>query len=302
MSGSGTPSTSASPPRAPNSPLFSSRVSPMKILVVGSGGREHALAWKLAAEPGVSRRHLRTRQRRHRPDRPHRAGRRRRHPGPARPRAPRGHRPDGRRPGAAARPRHRRSLFVARAANLWPAARGRPARVQQGVREGVHGPVTGFRPRAIGSATARRGAGVLASGELGFPIVVKADGLAAGKGVVVAADRGGGRGRDRERDGGSAVRRGRRSRSCWRNVWRVPKCRSSRCATAAARSASVGPGSQAHLRRRSRARTPAAWARSRRARCRSSRCRSHHDARSSSRSSRACGARAMSIAASSTPD
>src|SRR5688572_3119403 len=29
----------------------------------------------------------------------------------------------------------------------------------------------------------------VASGELGFPIVVKADGLAAGKGVVVAADR-----------------------------------------------------------------------------------------------------------------
>ena len=28
------------------------------------------------------------------------------------------------------------------------------------------------------------------SGELGFPVVVKADGLAAGKGVVVAPDRG----------------------------------------------------------------------------------------------------------------
>ena len=27
----------------------------MKVLVVGSGGREHALAWKLVAEPGVGR-------------------------------------------------------------------------------------------------------------------------------------------------------------------------------------------------------------------------------------------------------
>ena len=29
-------------------------VTPTRILVVGGGGREHALAWKLAAEPGVN--------------------------------------------------------------------------------------------------------------------------------------------------------------------------------------------------------------------------------------------------------
>ena len=29
-------------------------VQPTRILIVGGGGREHALAWKLAAEPGVN--------------------------------------------------------------------------------------------------------------------------------------------------------------------------------------------------------------------------------------------------------
>jgi phosphoribosylamine--glycine ligase len=29
-------------------------VQPTRILIVGAGGREHALAWKLAAEPGVN--------------------------------------------------------------------------------------------------------------------------------------------------------------------------------------------------------------------------------------------------------
>jgi phosphoribosylamine--glycine ligase len=29
-------------------------VMPTRILIVGSGGREHALAWKLSAEPGVN--------------------------------------------------------------------------------------------------------------------------------------------------------------------------------------------------------------------------------------------------------
>ena len=43
------------------------------------------------------------------------------------------------------------------------------------------------RYRICNSAEAARA--VIASGELGFPVVVKADGLAAGKGVVVAPDR-----------------------------------------------------------------------------------------------------------------
>ena len=46
----------------------------------------------------------------------------------------------------------------------------------------------------------------------GAPVVVKADGLAAGKGVVVADDRGCGAGGDRRDDAGPRIRRRRRRR------------------------------------------------------------------------------------------
>ena len=108
------------------------------------------------------------------------------------------------------------------------------ARVQQGVRESVHGPprdpdgaVSCLR-RSAASATrwSRRG-------ELGFPVVVKADGLAAGKGVVVAPDATTADARDSRGDGGAAVRR-RRAAGRARGVpRRVRKCRSLRSATAA---------------------------------------------------------------------
>ena len=41
----------------------------MNILLIGSGGREHALAWKLAASPLIDKLYLRAGQRRHRADR-----------------------------------------------------------------------------------------------------------------------------------------------------------------------------------------------------------------------------------------
>ncbi len=160
----------------------------MKILVVGSGGREHALAWKLAAEPGVSdvicapgnagiARTVRTA--------PVDAGNTqalldlaRREAvdltvvGPELPLdrgivdlfSSEGQRIFG--PAAAAARLECSKVF----AKAFMARYGIPT----------------ARYRACSSAAEARA--VLASGELGLPIVIKADGLAAGKGVVVAAD------------------------------------------------------------------------------------------------------------------
>ena len=125
------------------------------------------------------------------------------------------------------------------------------------------------RRRAIRSCDAAAQAiAVLRSGEFAFPVVLKADGLAAGKGVVISprsrrmpsrrctsmmVDKRFGQAGARARHRGAA----RRARSV---VLRAER----RHARAAAR---IGRGSQARARRRSRARTPAAWARTRRARC-----------------------------------
>ena len=70
------------------------------------------------------------------------------------------------------------------------ATSGRGTRMLEGVFEALHGASTAFRPRDSSCATRSRPAlEAVAGDQFGFPVVVKADGLAAGKGVVVAADR-----------------------------------------------------------------------------------------------------------------
>ena len=160
----------------------------MNILVVGSGGREHALAWKLAAEPGVARVICA--------------------PGNA----------------GIARDVHTAAIDAGNIQALLDLARrehvdltvvGPELPLDRGIvdrfsSEGqrIFGPAASAarlecskvfakdfmarygiptaRYRACASAAEARA--ILASGELGMPIVIKADGLAAGKGVVVAPD------------------------------------------------------------------------------------------------------------------
>jgi phosphoribosylamine--glycine ligase len=158
----------------------------MRVLVVGSGGREHALAWKLSREPGVSEVLCA----------PGNAG----IGGVARLVNVAAVDIDGL---AAVAEREQIDLTVV--GPELPLERG-IADVFQSRRLRVFGPsraaarlecskvfakefmarhgIPTARYRVCGSADeARR---IVGSGELGFPIVVKADGLAAGKGVVVA--------------------------------------------------------------------------------------------------------------------
>ena len=257
----------------------------MRVLVIGSGAREHALVARLAAERDVARVVC----------------------APATPASPRSPArvpvdladPDGARsrsPRASAidltvvgpelplEPRRRRSLR-----RRGPAAcsvrRRAAARLESSkafakefmARHGV--PTARFRT----CESPREALRVVRSGEFGFPVVLKADGLAAGKGVVIAEDRAAAeaavRAAMRERQFGAAgdrivieecltgpevsffVALRRRARAADRHPRRI---------TSASSTTTAG-------------RTPAAWARSRRARCSTPRSTRASCARSSSR-------------------
>ena len=101
---------------------------------------------------------------------------------------------------------------------------------------------------------------MLDRGELGYPVVVKADGLAAGKGVVVADDRAAAERRGRRGDGGAAVR-GRRGSARARGMPRpAPRSRSSRSATAAAPFRWARPRTTSASSTATRGRIPGGWA------------------------------------------
>ena len=106
-----------------------------------------------------------------------------------------------------------------------------------------------------------------------FPVVLKADGLAAGKGVVVGAGRGGSGGRDPRRDGRSAVRRRRGASGDRRVSGRAGSVVLRACATARARFRWPRRRITSVFSTMTADRIPAGWVRSRRARCSTRRCR-----------------------------
>ncbi len=162
---------------------------PSKILVIGGGGREHALAWKLAAEPGVA-------QVLCAPGNPGIAA------------LARCIEADPADPAAMLALARREAVGLTVVGPELPLSRGvadlfaaeglailgpteRAARLEsskvfaKAFMTRHHVPTARY---CIG-ASPEEAIAAVRSGELGFPVVLKADGLAAGKGVVIAADR-----------------------------------------------------------------------------------------------------------------
>ena len=97
-----------------------------------------------------------------------------------------------------------------------------------------------------------------------YPTVLKADGLAAGKGVILCAERGRGAGGDRRLLHRAALRR--RRRWCWRSSSRARSSRCWRSATARTWCRWRRPRTTSGSSTATRGRTPAAWAATRRCR------------------------------------
>ena len=142
----------------------------MRILVIGGGGREHALTWSLTSgrgdvsvvcapgNPGIARAG----------DVP--SGRSDAAVGTARHRGTGTGGPDRRRARTAAERRRGGPLCRGRPADRRPDTRGRRARIEQGVREALHGAPSACRPRGfVDCATADEALAVIASGDLGLP-------------------------------------------------------------------------------------------------------------------------------------
>ena len=151
-------------------------LSPMKVLIVGGGGREHALAWKLRAVAARERGAGGAGQRRHRMRSRACATSR-----SARPTSlawwrwrARSDRPDHRRARRAAGRGHRRCLPGGGPALLRPDARAAAAGRLQGLHQGIPAAPRAFRPRPTAPSRAttstRRGCARSAP-----PIVVKAE-------------------------------------------------------------------------------------------------------------------------------
>ena len=185
----------------------------MKVLVVGGGGREHALAWKLSRERSVADVSVRARQRRESP--PSRAS------FPSNPTTSRlwsrlaEHEAVDLTVVGPELPLNAgiADAFSAHGLRLFGPSRAAAqlecSKVFAKDFMARHGIPTA-RYRVCTSAAEARA--VVASGELGLPVVIKADGLAAGKGVVVAQRRARSGGGDPRGDGRAPVRRRRLSR------------------------------------------------------------------------------------------
>ena len=215
----------------------------MDILLLGSGGREDALAWRLRQSPScgelIAAPAIRA----------SRAGPSASPIDPCDPRGgrracpARGHRPGGGRPRSAAGRRGRRRAARRRASRC--SARARPRRSSKAPRASPRicaGP-TASRP-PIMSASRRAADARAALDRFGIPVVIKADGLAAGKGVTVAMTPRRSRSGDRRRRRRAAGHRG------------IPRRRGSQPVRAGRRrdrrAARLGAGSQARRRRRHR--------------------------------------------------